>query len=276
MKQFLLIYLIFFSYSRLFGTGQAGDRIIIGKDTLELLATPLDKILSERNISAADIWSTKNFDWSTACWNGYIAMWKLENNRLYLEEIGPCNYYDYPKGDYPKADLQKLFPDLYSDGHIFASWLNEELLIAKGKMLWYMHDAFDRIYEKELGLTFKNGILEKSNEYDNSKTKESPYLKNERLLNNYIYSSIRWKEISSEIDEIPKRVICTIVSADDRGKIDSVRIMRGASEKLNDEAVRVIKSIPQWEVLYKRGKRWTRQYTLPVIFDLKTMKKYNN
>jgi hypothetical protein len=61
---------------RLWATGQEGDRLVIGKDTFQLLATPLQKILLERNITPKDLWRD-NPDFNTACWRTYIATWKL-------------------------------------------------------------------------------------------------------------------------------------------------------------------------------------------------------
>ena len=195
MKQLLVLSILLFHVIRLCATGQGGDRIIIGKTPSNYLPHPWKNCCRKEKFLRQDFWGDKNTGWNTGCWRGYIATWKLENNKLFLEEIAPCDTYGKPPGNYPIADISKLFPDLYKDGHIFAGWVTDELLVAKGKMLWYMHNGFDRIYERELGLVVESGILQKTNEYDNSKTKESPLIKDERLLASTIYSNIRWNEI---------------------------------------------------------------------------------
>jgi len=271
-KLFIWLLLMLCSF-RLWATGQEGDRLVIGKDTFQLLATPLQKILIERNITPKDLWGD-NPDYNTACWRTYIATWKLQNNKLYLEEVAPCNYYDYPGGTYPRADLKKIFPDLNKERHIFAHWVSEELLAARGKVLYYIHDGFDRVYAEETSLVFKTGKLEKSCRYDTSKTKTAPWRDNEKMLRDYLHSAVNWEQISSEIDSTVKKVYCMIVSADENGKIDSVLVVKGASDILNREAVRVVKSIPQWDVIFKKGQQIQRPWTFPVRFDLETMRKY--
>jgi hypothetical protein len=70
------------------------------------------------------------------------------------------------------------------------------------------------------------------------------------MLFDYLHSAVNWDQVSSEIDSTVKQVYWTIVSADENGQIDSVLVVKGASDILNREAVRVVKSIPQWDVIY--------------------------
>jgi hypothetical protein len=265
MKLFLTLFLIFISASRLLATWTWGrdDVLIIGTDTLKLFETPLDKVLTERHLSlTAFLGENSDID----CLRNYFATWKIENNKLYLVGVTSCSKPNI------KADLNKLFPDLFNDGHVFANWVNEDLLAAKKGDYLFAVEPY-RIFAKEKGYFFIEGILKKTTEYDNSKSKRSRYLDDPRLFANYIYSNIRWNEIRSEIEN-KQTVICSIVSADETGRIDSIRIIRGASELLNREAVRIIKSIPEWEVLFKKGKQVYRQWTFPIRFDLETMGKY--
>lgn len=67
-------------------TGQWGERIIIGDDTLGMLACPIevDSVLSvkvNKRLSAS---------FNTACWRGYQGVWRLENDTLYLDKIVDC------------------------------------------------------------------------------------------------------------------------------------------------------------------------------------------
>lgn len=277
MSRLIVVFiLIYFLSAKIYATGQAGDRIIIGNDTLQLLSAPFEPILQQRNITANDLWGD-SFDYNTACWRAYIATWKIENEKLYLIELAPCNYYDYPKGKCPKVNLGKKFPDICEEGKIFAGWVNEELLIANGELLHSESNGFDRIYAKEIGLFFMNGLIVKRVNYDNSKTKVSQYSQNEILLRDFIQSNIDWKGIESALDSTTRKVYCSIISVKENGKIDSVSIIYPANvELLNREAERVIKTIPQWDVLYKRGKLFPRIWTLPVRFDMAMMKKYSN
>ena len=79
---FVLCLLCFGSKAK--ATGQAAEIIIIGQDTLAMLACPLgqDSLLSvqvEERLSKESM--------STGLWRGYIGFWRLENGKLYLEKI---------------------------------------------------------------------------------------------------------------------------------------------------------------------------------------------
>lgn len=277
MKRLIIILLVLFA-SDFIAFGWSGGRLIIGRDTINLLTNPLVEILTKKNISAADLWGAELakrlgcFD--DGCYLSCSPTWTIENNKLFLEEIAPCCYNGNQQEGIPKVDLKKIFPDLFFDGHVFAEWYNEELLAGKGILLYANLEGIV-IYAKEIGFTLKDGVVQNTIEYDNSKTKLSPFLEENSLLRDYIPSHIQWNKIKSEIDSTKKVVYCRIISTKESGTIDSVAIVRGQSEILNKEAIRVIKSIPQWEVLYKKGKQFERQWSFPVRFDTETMKKYN-
>jgi len=277
MKRLIIIFLVLFA-SDFFAFGWSGGRLIVGRDTINLLENPLVEILTKRNISAVDLWGSELAEklgcFDDGCYLSCFPTWTIENNKLFLEEIAPCCYHGNQQEGIPKVDLKKIFPDLFIDGHVFAEWYNEELLAGQGKILYANVEGII-IYDREIGFIIKAGVVQNTIEYDNSKTKLSPFLEDNLLLRDYIPSHIQWNKIKSEIDSTKKVVYCTIISTRESGNIDSVSIVRGQSEILNKEAIRVIKSIPQWEVLYKKGKQFERKWSLPVRFDTETMKKYN-
>jgi len=52
------------------------------------------------------------------------------------------------------------------------------------------------------------------------------------------------------------------------GSITEVSIRRGANKLLDDEAMRVVKMMPNWEPGAMRGKKVRVRYTLPITFSL--------
>ena len=85
MKKLVLLFVLYISCIRFAGaTGQAGEVIIIGQDTLQLLSCPIevDSVLSLKVSTCADRCGS-----STGCWRGYIGWWRLENGTLYLEKL---------------------------------------------------------------------------------------------------------------------------------------------------------------------------------------------
>ncbi len=252
---------------------QSYERLIVDKDTFWIKAWPLEQILSERNITPKDFWGEK-FDFTTACYRGYISTWEIINDSLFLHEIVPCNFNDYPKGTCPKVDLKKFFSDKFKNNRLFANWVSDELLSPRGKELFVSYNTEEIVNESTVGYIFEGGHLKKTNLYDNSKSKKSEYIDNPKLLKSFIYNNIRWDQLRSEIDSTDKKVYCTIISCDDNAKVDSVIVARGISPLLNAEAIRIVKSIPQWQVIYKKGVRKTPYWTVPINFNLKNMNQY--
>ena len=59
------------------------------------------------------------------------------------------------------------------------------------------------------------------------------------------------------------------ISSDENGKIDSVAVVRGVNELYDSEAIRVVKIIPEWNVIYRHGKITNEmKWSIPVKFDL--------
>jgi len=263
-----------------FGTAQIPDLIIYKGDTLSLFSCPLDSYPNQDLINPRGLFGSKGCFY-TACWRNYVATWEIINNELYLTEIRNACYPTNLRGvsasykgkvetdsignEY--ADLKKLFPQGFKNGKVKADWVIGKLYAPKGNLLYYIHDGFQSTYESELELTIVDGTLIESRELDNSKTRKSIYIEDQKLLKEFIYSNIR-RENLPESDTIKRRVIVAIVSSDDNGKIDSVNVLRGVNEIYDKEAVRVIKSIPEWEVIYLHGEKVNRGWTIPVNFDL--------
>ena len=52
------------------------------------------------------------------------------------------------------------------------------------------------------------------------------------------------------------------------GEIRDVEVLRGVNESINNEAIRVLKAMPNWNPGKQRGKRVRVSYTLPIRFKL--------
>jgi protein TonB len=63
-------------------------------------------------------------------------------------------------------------------------------------------------------------------------------------------------------------VVVTFV-VDERGRIDKVQILRGIGGGCDEEAVRVVKAMPQWKAGKQRGMPVRVQYNLPFRFTLR-------
>lgn len=285
MKNTFKILLLLCLPIKMFGTAQIPDLIIYKGDTLSLYACPLDSYPNEKLINPKNLFRSKGC-FFTACWRNYVATWEIIDNKLYLTEVRNACYptalrnvgASYKAGvekdsiGLEFADLKSLFPDRYENGKVRADWVSGKLISPQGELLYYFHDGFMSIYERELEFTFENGLLIGTEQFDNSKTKKSKYTKDTKLLEEFIYSNINYDNLPKS-DTIKGRVIVEVISSDDNGKIDSVEVIRGINTIYDNEAVRVIKSIPEWDVIYRHGRRINQIWTIPIKFDMTEKKE---
>jgi protein TonB len=85
-------------------------------------------------------------------------------------------------------------------------------------------------------------------------------------LMEYLSKNIKYPSIAQE-NNIQGRVIVEFVVNKD-GSIVEPKVMRSVDTSLDNEAMRVIKSMPKWNPGKQRGKAVRVRYTVPVLFRL--------
>lgn len=85
-------------------------------------------------------------------------------------------------------------------------------------------------------------------------------------LMEYLSKNIKYPSIAQE-NNIQGRVIVEFVVNKD-GSIVEPKVMRSVDSSLDNEAMRVIKSMPKWNPGKQRGKPVRVRYTVPVLFRL--------
>lgn len=263
------LFCILFLFSPLFAsaTGQGADRLIWNGDTLNFFTYPFNSHPDFIKLRPL-LFGTDSPPFNTGCWRGYIAEWEILNDTLYLSDLYTC---DYPR-DKTKADLEHLFPAQLKNGKLPASWFSGNLLIGRGKLLYYTFNYIS-IYEKETELSMKNGIVIKTQDFDNTQTQLSIYTENPDSLSEFIARNINWR-ILPDVAKQPKKVFAKILSGA-QPRPDSIILLKKADETiLNEEALRVLRLLPSWSCYYKRGKVHRIDYMLPIIFDENRRKKY--
>ncbi|MFC0878831.1 energy transducer TonB [Saccharicrinis sp. FJH2] len=241
------------SIEKSYGTAQIPDFLIYKGDTLSIYANPLESYFDTHPRPDS------LFDYnSTSCWRGYIGYWELKNDSLFLINI---------LGDSSSIDLSLIFHDRDIKNKIFADWYDYSIYNPYGKLLHYEHMGYSSIYEFEREFVFSNGILKSINYFDNSKSKKSKYTQDKNLLIDYIKTNTNHSLLPDTIDKA--RVFVQIIKVSKTGQIDSVSIVRGFNDTLDKEALRVVKSIPEWHILYNHGEPFNLIWTIPVIFDRK-------
>lgn len=253
------LFFVLLLYGVIFGTAQTTDYLIYKGDTLDIYSFPLESYFSQE--SRPDSVFEKYGYNSTGCWRGYIGYWELRNDSLFLKEL---------IGRSGGIDLSLVFGEkiIDQDSGIFADWFNGSLFHPYGEMKYYIADGSPSIYEYEREYYFEEGKLDKIKEYDNRKTRKSIYSEDIGLLKEYIQSKINYELLETQTDSTIKVLVknCEVTEA---GKIDSVEILKGWNSEYDREALRVVKEIPEWEVIFRHGKQEQWKWMIPVVFRKK-------
>ncbi len=87
----------------------------------------------------------------------------------------------------------------------------------------------------------------------------------------YLASSIRYPAVDRQNNVTGKVYITFVIERD--GSVTDVAAVRGPSETLQAEAVRVVQASPKWKAGVQGGKPVRVQYTVPIDFTLGKEKK---
>lgn len=124
-------------------TIQIKDTIIIEGVKYYLYVNPLDSYWNKKN-PKPQVRLTK-----TSCWRGYVAIWEIIDNCLYLIDIV---FY----ASLEDLGMDNLFPNYR--GRVRADWFIGELRIPIGKVI-YSEILEDDVYESDWLINVHKGFL---------------------------------------------------------------------------------------------------------------------
>ena len=127
-------------------TAQVAERLIYGDKEIPLFTNPLSLYLKQTGISFESP--------HTANWRGYVGTWQIIESdgveRLYLVKLSAHKTYEEIIG------LSDVFPGY---DKVFAHWFTGDLRCPQGAQLKYRHMGYGSIYEYDLLMEFKQGVL---------------------------------------------------------------------------------------------------------------------
>ena len=85
-------------------------------------------------------------------------------------------------------------------------------------------------------------------------------------MTKFLHSNIRYPKTALEKGEEGQVKATFIIEYD--GKVSNVLIWDGLSIPMNEEAARVVRSMPRWNLGYKNGKRVRGQYSVYLDFKI--------
>ena len=257
-RLFIFITLTLMSLT-MYATGQEGDIIYIDGEQWELLGKPIyaDSVLSRELKNALP----KERGINTANWAGYTAYWSILQEKLYLDSIRYVIYDSAQKSRtecLPSKAMRRIFKKYVNRKRIVATWFNNEIRVAKGKQLYYVHEGYIRNYEHERVISIEQGKVCGTKDYQNyvvdgfSFDKYRPNNKAE-LREKFPLHIEQYPELADV-----KRILFNIKRArvDAQGNLVEceVKVLRpNDNPRLAAEMVEVMKAYRPWRVMFING-----------------------
>jgi len=186
----------------LFASPQAPDYIIYKKDTIPTYNLILEQYLQKKEVSESAKLFGLSFRDSTTfnCWRGYQAIYKIENDSLFLSDIIRCG----ERGskidrDFSLKKMKSIFAERISNGKVYIDWFTGDINFPLTKKLLRWDGVFYKIFEKETVINIANGKIIKEENVDNYTDKPGAInRKYKRELPKIIFKKlkkVKWKSI---------------------------------------------------------------------------------
>ncbi|MCF0074360.1 energy transducer TonB [Dyadobacter sp. CY261] len=240
--------------------------LIFHGDTLIMDSYPLSDLPGAQK-ELVDRLSLSEKPDGSKCYSPITLYWEVHDDQLFLVKADSECYSDAQE----KATLEFIFRKYYHTGEVAADWYSGSVYGMVGPAIW-VSTFVAPVFKTEWECVISKGKLVDVRHHDNSKSRRSVYADKPHLLSRTIYSGINWKKVP-EIQGTLSRVFLKF-SANENGIVDQVEVLKGLDEQTNKEAIRVIKLIPSWFVVFRHGKIERVPYTIPIDFGAETRKMY--
>ena len=281
MKLVLILMFLFFSIKG-FSTYQVEDYLIFNNDTLyfsnspKYISSPLEQI---SNISR-QIDKYREFEFiSSGCWRGFYAEWKIIDNTLFLSKVFDC-----ATNEIINKTIEKILKRKFANGLLKADWVSGTFLCGKDVDVAVMQ-LYMSSYLHNYKLQIDKGKIVNVECYQEKKTCEIIFAEcNETSKDKiYVYAAVeippQFNNKSAEagfreyveknlkdFDGVQARIFVEFIIEGD-GSISNVKLLRGADQLLDEEALRVVNSSPKWTPGKVRGETVRVKYIYPVVFN---------
>lgn len=197
-------------------TGQMADYLIIERDTFSLFSNPLEPYLqfkNERSINGVTLGMT-----STACWRGYIATWRIQNDSLFLIRL--------IRGIELDSTIVFNLKEEFGKDKVYASWYTGTIMSPRGVLLQYIHSGYSSIHETEMYYRIWNGKIEATQTISNLFYDKQLLLPGEDFLYDTIKYLIINRFTKDMLDQIPDSTACFLqVQFNENGKVGKIEVV---------------------------------------------------
>lgn len=252
MKHHTLLLIFFLMICKLsFSTPQVRDALFWNGKTYYVY--PFIDVEKRLNNEQLEKLNEKAHFITTGNWRGYFYEFEIRNDSLFLVSI---------KVDHNEDVMAYV---IGSDNRIMMDDYSDTLYLGYGKT-FFDEDFPTMIYENEMTVVFKNGVVIYTKDNKNkSRHTELPH--NSIKFLECIYSSIRWDALDEDI-LAEKPHVYVNYSTDSLGRVCDVILRKSSGyPDFDDEAMRVIASLPEFSSYFVCGKYLEKRYWQRIVFD---------
>jgi hypothetical protein len=175
-KVFLLsIFLLTLSTFRLFASPQMPDYIIYKGDTIATYNLILEQYLERQDTAKTEklfglsFRNSTNGSFSFNCWRGYQAIYKIDNDSLFLVDIITCGERRNGKIDIVASikKMKDVFGDNVISDRVYINWFSGDLNFPLSNKVLRWDGVFYTIYEKETVISIAFGKILKTENVNN-------------------------------------------------------------------------------------------------------------
>lgn len=252
LKRKIILILIFISQFG-FCSPQLPDLLIFKNDTINIYNLILEEYFNKNDYKKqGDLFGLSFRDGASLnCWRGYQAIYKIENDSLFLVNIIGCGeiYYEKGKIDIEKSNnkINSIFGTKFKNGKVYINWFDGRINIKNGDLLSW-DGVFKSTYEKEISYIFKKGKLKKTLNVENYI--DDPNRINRKFndtLRNIVFEKIKhlnWEKLDDECECGSEKYIITI------GKNGSIKSIKSGDYK-NRREIKDIWGVKEYNTCIK-------------------------
>lgn len=257
MKYLYTFLIIVLFANQVKATTRISDVLYLGKDTLFLYDSPLEKI----NNIGEKISELRNDEHvvSSECWKGFRAEWKVIDDVLYLTNVIDCH-----SDKILNSIIEEILGTKFIDGLIKANFVVGEYWAGKDQV--YEHSFYIPIYKQEVKFAIHEGRVINSKKFESIQCEYS-----ERDLKNFILKNINHEELKDLKGEIIE--ISGIIKSDITGRIREVKIEHSTHSETNRLFKDAIMKLPCRPVYFNKGEYLSNEESIYLSFKTKELRE---
>lgn len=171
MSKIISILIFVITTTGLFASPQMPDYIIYGKDTIATYNLILEQYLQRQDTAKTEELFGLSFrdGFSFNCWRGYQAIYKIENDSLFLVDIINCGELRNGKIDKVQSaeKIKSIFGEEFRNEKVYIYWFDGYINYPLTNKVLRWDGVFYKIFEKEKVITIVNGLVRNIEDVDN-------------------------------------------------------------------------------------------------------------